>query len=142
MIDQYLPSIFDFLLFPLLLSLSIIIAGILILKIILRPFQKTVDSYADFLKKISTDKFSTEDIHTNNGYFFELNESFENLKSELIKRFDSSEDKEKLQHQIKEMLRIVNNAANGDFTDTAQVTADTLGVLADSFNSRKYPLSV
>ena len=133
-IDSYLPSIFNFLIFPFVLTLFILAAGIIILKILLRPFQRVINSYVEFFKKVLSEKSNTDDIQIENGYLTELNKSFEELKLELTKRYGSSEDKEKLQRQIKEMLRIVNTAANGDFTVNAQVTADTLGVLADSFN--------
>ena len=133
-IDHYLPSLFDFIFFPLVIAFILVVSGFIILKIILRPFQKVIEAYAEFFKKISSEKFGADDIQVENGYLAELNKGIEELKLELTKRYGSSEDKEKLQRQIKEMLRIVNTAANGDFTVSAEVTADTLGVLADSFN--------
>ncbi|NOX90479.1 MAG: methyl-accepting chemotaxis protein [Calditrichaeota bacterium] len=42
--------------------------------------------------------------------------------------------REEEQKQIKEFLRIVTAAAEGDFTIQANVTADALGALSDSFN--------
>jgi methyl-accepting chemotaxis protein len=133
-IDNYLPNVFDYLKLPFILSFFFLVAGLLILKGILRPVQKVIDSYAHYFTKLSSEKISIDEVHTDNGYLIEIKNSFEQLKSELIKSFESMEDKEKLQRQIKEMLHIVNTAANGDFTITAHVTADTLGVLADSFN--------
>ncbi|GEM_PF-1718362 len=55
-------------------------------------------------------------------------------KTEEPKAEVAPEEKEKFQKQITEFLRTVNAAAAGDFTVTADVTADTFGALADSFN--------
>ncbi len=47
---------------------------------------------------------------------------------------ESEADRDRLQQQITSLLRIVSAAADGDFTVKAEVTADTLGALSDSFN--------
>ncbi len=60
------------------------------------------------------------------------------LLGDLQKRLQSVDEIQKLreeeQRQIKEFLRIVTAAAEGDFTVKASVTADALGALSDSFN--------
>lgn len=67
-------------------------------------------------------------------YLQELYPDLKELEQELEKRNRSDESREKIQKQMTEFLRIVNAAAAGDFTVTADVTADTFGALADSFN--------
>ena len=51
-------------------------------------------------------------------------------------------EREEEQKQIKEFLSIVTAAAEGDFTVKANVTADALGALSDSFNLMIDDLSV
>lgn len=46
----------------------------------------------------------------------------------------SESDREKMQDQIMDLLTIVSTAAEGDLTVKAEVTADSLGSVADAFN--------
>ncbi len=50
-------------------------------------------------------------------------------------------DRDRLRDQITSLLRIVSAAADGDFTVKAEITADTLGALSDSFNLMVLELS-
>jgi len=43
-------------------------------------------------------------------------------------------DRDKMQHQVMDLLSIVSSAAEGDLTVKAEVTADALGSVADAFN--------
>ncbi len=43
-------------------------------------------------------------------------------------------DRDKMQHQVMDLLSIVSTAAEGDLTVKAEVTADALGSVADAFN--------
>jgi methyl-accepting chemotaxis protein len=43
-------------------------------------------------------------------------------------------DRDKMQHQVMDFLSVVSTAAEGDLTIKAEVTADTLGSVADAFN--------
>jgi methyl-accepting chemotaxis protein len=43
-------------------------------------------------------------------------------------------DRDKMQHQVMNLLSIVSTAAEGDLTAKAEVTADALGSVADAFN--------
>ncbi len=43
-------------------------------------------------------------------------------------------DRDKMQHQVMNLLSIVSTAAEGDLTIKAEVTADALGSVADAFN--------
>ena len=67
-------------------------------------------------------------------YLDEVNSALQQLESSLSGSKDSGVERDKIQKQITELLKIVSSAADGDFTVSANVTADTLGALADSFN--------
>ena len=43
-------------------------------------------------------------------------------------------DRDKMQHQVMDLLSIVSGAAEGDLTVKAEVTSDALGSVADAFN--------
>jgi methyl-accepting chemotaxis protein len=43
-------------------------------------------------------------------------------------------DRDKMQHQVMELLSVVSTAAEGDLTVKAEVTADALGSVSDAFN--------
>jgi methyl-accepting chemotaxis protein len=43
-------------------------------------------------------------------------------------------DRDKMQHQVMDLLSVVSTAAEGDLTVKAEVTADALGSVADAFN--------
>jgi twitching motility protein PilJ len=43
-------------------------------------------------------------------------------------------DRDKMQHQVMDLLSVVSSAAEGDLTIKAEVTADALGSVADAFN--------
>lgn len=67
-------------------------------------------------------------------YLDEINSALQQLETSLSTSKDSGVERDKIQKQITELLKIVSSAADGDFTVSAKVTADTLGALADSFN--------
>ncbi len=69
-----------------------------------------------------------------NAYLAELHPYLKDIETNLKDTKESQEEKEKIQKQIKELLKIVSSAADGDFTQKAEVTADALGALSDSFN--------
>jgi len=59
-----------------------------------------------------------------------LNQTIERLQG-LIQ---TESDRDKMQHQVMDLLSIVSSAAEGDLTVKAEVTADALGSVADAFN--------
>lgn len=78
----------------------------------------------EFVKKQEEDQIYLDEIHS----------AIQQLESSLSTSKDSGVERDKIQKQITELLKIVSSAADGDFTVNANVTADTLGALADSFN--------
>jgi twitching motility protein PilJ len=141
-IQGKLPRISEYLLFPTLASVIIILAGLIVLKFVLKPFQRTVNLLATHFNKIASGQLSAKYEHLSNEYLGEITNILNKLQSGLQKQVESEEDKEKLQRQIKGLLSTVSAAADGDFTVNASVTADTLGALADSFNLMISDLSV
>lgn len=59
-----------------------------------------------------------------------LNQTIDRLQG-LIQ---TETDRDKMQHQVMDLLSVVSTAAEGDLTVKAEVTADALGSVADAFN--------
>ncbi len=59
-----------------------------------------------------------------------LNQTIDRLQG-LIQ---TETDRDKMQHQVMDLLSVVSSAAEGDLTVKAEVTADALGSVADAFN--------
>lgn len=99
-----------------------------------RMITQPIDRYVDFVNKVGEGNYDlrlemrTQDELEKIGHA--LNVMLERLEG-LI---ESEADRDRLQNNITSLLRIVSAAADGDFTVSAEVTADTLGALADSFN--------
>jgi twitching motility protein PilJ len=112
----------------------ILILVFAVYKMVFEPLQESIDSLAVHFSTLAEGELSIRYIEPENGYLNEISTLLDRLQAGFNKKLMSDEDKEKLQRQIKELLRIVSAAADGDFTVNAKVTADTLGALADSFN--------
>ncbi len=128
------PNLAGYMILPAILSLAGMVILFGLIKMTTKPLQESVDSFAVYLKGIGDGDLSLQYKNPNDEYLLELVEMLGKFQSGLKKQTESEENKDKLQKQIKELLRIVSAAADGDFTVTAQVTADTLGALSDSFN--------
>jgi twitching motility protein PilJ len=133
-ISDIYPELISFLYMPAGLSILCILGVVILIPIQLRPLQISIDSISDHLRNVGAGKLSMQYQNTDNIYLNEIVETLGRLQIAVQKQIQTEEDKDKLQKQIKELLRIVSAAADGDFTITAQVTADTLGALSDSFN--------
>jgi len=97
-----------------------------------RKLQSNIDTIIIYLNRLKNGETATlGDIRS---YCVELIEPLKFLEKKIATQKESAFEQEKIQSQIKDLLKYVSAAANGDFTVSAQVTADTLGALADSFN--------
>jgi methyl-accepting chemotaxis protein len=133
-IEGKLPSVFNYLQWPIIAGLLFLGFFLIGLRRILAPLQEETDNIAVHLQKIADgDMTSKLSIH-DETYLYEIIEILEKLQSGLQKQAENIESKEKVQKQIKSLLGIVSAAAEGDFTVKAHVSADTLGALSDSFN--------
>jgi ABC-type transporter Mla subunit MlaD len=128
------PQLFSYVYIPVFIGIIVFILGLILFKLVLRPFQNSLSGLMNYIKKSLLSRDETKINIETLGYFEEVIHELELLHDELKKRQIHVEDKEQLQQQIKELMRIVNAASEGDFTTSATVTADALGVLADSFN--------
>jgi twitching motility protein PilJ len=106
----------------------------ILIKFALLKFQFNVDSIANIVKKYSEGDYSIRVNSSQHVYCAEILNNLVELLTNLKNKSEDEEDKDKLQQQIKDLLMIVSAAADGDFTVSAQVTADALGALSDSFN--------
>jgi twitching motility protein PilJ len=133
-VSDKFPSFSQFLIFPGIISALLIIIGIIIIRVVLNPLQRSINNISDHFNKLASGDVSLKYTEFDVGYLTEISTRLDKLQSGFRKKIATNEDKDKIQRQIKELLRIVSAAADGDFTVNAQVTADTLGALADSFN--------
>jgi twitching motility protein PilJ len=64
----------------------------------------------------------------------QLGETFNRTIDRLQGLVQTESDRDKMQNQVMELLTIVSTASEGDLTVKAEVTADSLGSVADAFN--------
>jgi methyl-accepting chemotaxis protein len=64
----------------------------------------------------------------------QLGETLNQTISRLHGLIQTESDRDKMQHQVMDLLSVVSSAAEGDLTIKAEVTADALGSVADAFN--------
>ena len=68
------------------------------------------------------------------GELAALARSLDNMLDRISVLLQTEVDRDRLQKQIGDLLDIVSSSAEGDLTRRAEVTADVMGALADSFN--------
>jgi len=64
----------------------------------------------------------------------QLGETLNRTIDRLQGLIQTESDRDKMQHQVMDLLSVVSTAAEGDLTIKAEVTADSLGSVADAFN--------
>jgi twitching motility protein PilJ len=64
----------------------------------------------------------------------QLGETLNTTIDRLQGLIQTESDRDKMQHQVMDLLTVVSSAAEGDLTVKAEVTADALGSVADAFN--------
>ncbi len=64
----------------------------------------------------------------------QLGRTLNNTIDRLQGLVQTETDRNRMQHQVMDLLSIVSSAAEGDLTVKAEVTADALGSVADAFN--------
>ncbi len=130
--DTYTPSLLSSFGVPFLFGLLLLLIALVLFKIVIAKLNKGIQFVQRNLKQLQNNeplKRSEDEVTLS-----ELMPALHELESESKSSKTSTEGQDKTQKQIKEFLRIVNSAADGDFTVSAEVTADTFGALADSFN--------
>ncbi len=130
-ISAYQPHLVSAFSIPVAIAFILSLIAALLLFFDFKKLQRGVDSAIDYLNKLKKGESGSVAI---NSYCWELEEPLKFLQEKIASQRESEFEREKIQSQIKDLLKNVSAAANGDFTVQAKVTADTLGALADSFN--------
>lgn len=79
--------------------------------------------------------YATDELGQMSAKFNHMAQFIETTTAEAQRKAEEQEEaKENLQRQVIRLLDDVEGAARGDLTVTAEVTADVLGAVADSFN--------
>jgi len=118
------------------LLFSFLISFILF-RLIIRP----VNSFVSFVNKVSEGNYQLRYEEAVTDEMGQIANSLNVMLEKLEGLIETEADRDRLQSQITSLLRIVSAAADGDFTVKAEVTADTLGALSDSFNLMVMELS-
>ncbi len=127
------PSLLESVKWPAISGGIFLFLSILILLIELKKLSNGIDLTESLLVKLKGGK-ALHKIDEHKGYLSEFIPLLKKFESGIDGEKESVEERDKVQKQIKELLKIVSAAADGDFTVNAAVTADTLGALSDSFN--------
>lgn len=103
-----------------------------------RMVTDTIDKYVDFVNRVSEGNYHLRvdlqrELHTKDE-LEKIGHTLNLMLEKIEGLIETEADRDRLQENITTLLKIVSAAADGDFTASAEVTADTLGALADSFN--------
>ncbi len=128
----YLPSLLISMLYSGLAALAVFIILLIIVNTSLSKINRGIDSIYNNLRRLKEGKPVQKP--DDNSPLSELFPSIKDVEKSMAGNKESEIEREKVQKQMTEFLKIVNAAADGDFTITAEVTAGTFGALADSFN--------
>ena len=131
-VSTYKPAVISFFAVPVAAILILLLIALILLFFDSKKLQNSVDTVANYLNKLK--KGEGGSLGSYSDYCMELEEPLKFLQEKIASQKESEFEQEKIQSQIKDLLKNVSAAANGDFTVQAKVTADTLGALADSFN--------
>ncbi len=102
---------------------------------------RAIDRFVDFVNRVSEGNYHLRYEYRTFDELDKIAYAFNIMLEKLEGLIETEADRDRLQAQITSLLRIVSAAADGDFTVSAEVTADTLGALADSFNLMIHELS-
>ena len=109
--------------------------------ILSKLITRSVDRFVQFVNQVSEGNYQ---LRYEDGTSDEMGGIADSLNI-MLEKFEgliaTEADRDRLRDQITSLLRIVSAAADGDFTVKAEITADTLGALSDSFNLMVLELS-
>lgn len=111
-------------------------------EIILRQGRKSLDDLHQQMQRVSKGDFSAQSTVYSEDELGQLSASFNQMSRVILtttkeaqrKAEEQEQQREDLQRQVIRLLDDVEGAARGDLTVQAEVTADVLGAVADSFN--------
>lgn len=116
-----------FALFAVVISL---VVSIVLAQLVIRPIDRVVA----FVNRVSEGNYHLRYEYRTFDELEKIAYALNVMLEKLEGLIETEADRDRLQKQITSLLRIVSAAADGDFTVKAEVTADTLGALSDSFN--------
>lgn len=94
----------------------------------------TVDDLLVTMDRVAHGDFNARtNIHTGDE-FEKLGNRFDEMIRRLSALIETEAERDSMQKQLTNLLVVVSNSAEGDFTQRATVTEGALGALADSFN--------
>jgi len=131
----------DFLLRLAIYGAAALVFSFLISFILFRLVIRPVNSFVSFVNKVSEGNYQLRYEEAVTDEMGQIANSLNVMLEKLEGLIETEADRDRLQSQITSLLRIVSAAADGDFTVKAEVTADTLGALSDSFNLMVMELS-
>jgi len=111
-------------------------------EIIRRQVRRSTEDLQTQFSKVVQGNFNTQATIYSEDELGQLSASFNNMSRVILattkeaqrKAEEQEQQKEDLQRQVIRLLDDVEGAARGDLTVQAEVTADVLGAVADSFN--------
>ncbi len=115
-------------------ALLVLLLSLLISFLLSRLVTRPVNQFVNFVNKVSEGNYHLRFQYHTNDEMDKIGEALNVMLERLEGLIETEADRDRLQQQITSLLRIVSAAADGDFRVKAEVTADTLGALADSFN--------
>ncbi len=119
---------------PVVFMVVLLLLSIFVLVLEMNKFNEDLHSVAQNIIQLKEGKTILSSTMREESYCSEIHPVLVELSERLAGNKTLEEEQEKIQRQIKELLKIVSSAADGDFTQQAEVTADALGALSDSFN--------
>lgn len=126
-------ALWDFITWPVLITVALLLISLLVLILEFNNLGQGIEEIELNLERLKKNE-AVSLFGAKHSYLSELYPHIKELESSLKDTKESQDQKDKTQKQIKELLKIVSSAADGDFRQKAEVTADALGALSDSFN--------
>ncbi len=95
---------------------------------------QALDEIKSLMNSVLSGDFNARSNITTGDEFEELSVLFNEMIRRLSALIETETERDAMQKQLTDLLIVVSNSADGDFTQRAVVTEGALGALADSFN--------
>lgn len=115
-------------------GIAALLISIVLSFILSRLIRRSVNKFVRFINQVSEGNYQLRYENSSSDEMGIVANALNIMLEKLEGLIETEADRDRLQDQITSLLRIVSAAADGDFTVRAEVTADTLGALSDSFN--------
>ncbi|MDX2128132.1 MAG: methyl-accepting chemotaxis protein [Chloroherpetonaceae bacterium] len=94
----------------------------------------SLEDIKNLMKSVLAGDFNARSNISSGDEFEEISEQFNEMIRRLSALIETETERDAMQKQLTDLLIVVSNSAEGDFTQRAIVTEGALGALADSFN--------